>query len=183
MGQPNPWSLASACAGGSLAADLKKKEGRGPLRGASFRKRTGAKRSTSSLCRSFPPCDASYSASPIGAGHGVPRAHDARVPLRADGRDPRPRGWVEEVRNLGSIAFILVRLRDGTVQVAVKKKRDEALFQQLTKLTRESVVRVTGKVVGNKEARQGRELEPTAAEVLAAADAPLPLGVVDHVGR
>src|SRR3989475_11486437 len=92
MGQPNPWSLASACAGGSLAADLKKKEGRGPLRGASFRKRTGAKRSTSSLCRSFPPCDASYSASPIGAGHAVPRAHDARVPLRADGRDPRPRG-------------------------------------------------------------------------------------------
>ena len=91
-------------------------------------------------------------------------------------------GWVEDVRNLGSIAFVLIRLRDGTVQVAVKKKRDEALFQQLTKLTRESVVRVTGKVVGNKEARQGRELEPTAAEVLAAADAPLPLGVVDKVG-
>src|SRR2546427_6196517 len=91
-------------------------------------------------------------------------------------------GWVEDVRNLGSIAFILVRLRDGTVQVAVKKKRDEALFQQLTKLTRESVVLVTGKVVANKEARQGRELEPTGAEVLAAAAAPLPLGVVDKVG-
>jgi len=91
-------------------------------------------------------------------------------------------GWVEEVRNLGSIAFILVRLRDGTVQVAVKKKRDEALFQQLTKLTRESVVRITGRVVANKEARQGRELDPTSAEVLAAADTPLPLGVIDKVG-
>ena len=91
-------------------------------------------------------------------------------------------GWVEDVRNLGSIAFILVRLRDGTVQVAVKKKRDEALFQQLTKLTRESVVRITGRVVANKEARQGRELDPTSAEVLAAADTPLPLGVIDKVG-
>src|SRR2546427_5596084 len=90
--QPNPWSLASPCAGGSLAANLEKKEGRWPLRGASFRERTAARRSTSSSCRSFPACDASYSASPIGAGHGVPRAHDARVPLRADGRDLRPRG-------------------------------------------------------------------------------------------
>ena len=91
-------------------------------------------------------------------------------------------GWVEDVRNLGSIAFVLIRLRDGIAQVAVKKKREEALFQQLTKIPRESVVRVTGKVVENKEARHGREIQPTAVEVLAPADTPLPLGVVDKVG-
>src|SRR5437016_2152179 len=91
-------------------------------------------------------------------------------------------GWVEDVRNLGSIAFILLRLRDGTAQVAAKKKRDEALFQQLTKITRESVVRVTGNVVENKEARHGREIQPTAVVVLAPAETPLPLGVVDKVG-
>src|SRR2546425_5250773 len=90
-------------------------------------------------------------------------------------------GWVEDVRNLGSIAFILVRLRDATVQVAAKKKADEALFQELTKLPRESVVRVTGKVIENKEARHGRELLPARLEVLSLADAPLPLGVVDKV--
>src|SRR5437867_404741 len=91
-------------------------------------------------------------------------------------------GWVEDVRNLGSIAFVLIRLHDGIAQVAVKKKREEALFQQLTKIPRESVVRVTGKVVENKEARHGREIQPTAVEVLAPADTPLPLGVVDKVG-
>jgi nondiscriminating aspartyl-tRNA synthetase len=91
-------------------------------------------------------------------------------------------GWVEDVRNLGSIAFVLLRLRDGTVQVTSKKKSDEALFAQLTKLTRESVVRIAGKVVENKEARHGREVLPSSLEVLAAAETPLPLGVVDKVG-
>ena len=91
-------------------------------------------------------------------------------------------GWVEDVRNLGSIAFVLVRLRDGTVQVTAKKKSNEALFLQLTKLSRESVVRVAGNVVSNREARQGRELQPVRIDVLAAAAAPLPLGVVDKVG-
>ena len=91
-------------------------------------------------------------------------------------------GWVEDVRNLGSIAFVLLRLRDGTVQVTVKKKANEALFLQLTKLSRESVIRVTGRVIPNQEARHGRELQPATAEVLAPADTPLPLGVVDRVG-
>src|SRR2546428_9393247 len=91
-------------------------------------------------------------------------------------------GWVDDVRNLGSIAFVLVRWRDGTVQVTAKKKSNEALFLQLTKLSRESVVRVAGNVVSNHEARQGRELQPVRIDVLAAAAAPLPLGVVDKVG-
>ena len=89
---------------------------------------------------------------------------------------------MEDVRNLGSIAFILVRLRDGTVQVAAKKKADESLFQELTKLTRESVVKIAGKVVENKEARHGREVQPAQLSILSPADTPLPLGVVDKVG-
>jgi nondiscriminating aspartyl-tRNA synthetase len=41
---------------------------------------------------------------------------------------------------------------------------------------------VTGKVVATKENRHGRELRPTALEVLSPAETPLPLGVVDKVG-
>ncbi len=91
-------------------------------------------------------------------------------------------GWVEDVRNLGSLAFVLVRLRDATVQVTTKKKADEALFRRVTDLTRESVVRFAGTVVENREARHGREMIPHTVEVLAAAATPLPLGVVDKVG-
>ena len=91
-------------------------------------------------------------------------------------------GWVEDVRNLGSLAFVLVRLRDATVQVTAKKKADESLFRRVTDLTRESVVRFAGTVVENREARHGREMIPSTVEVLAAAATPLPLGVVDKVG-
>ncbi len=91
-------------------------------------------------------------------------------------------GWVEDVRNLGSLAFVLVRLRDATVQVTAKKKADQAVFRRITNLTRESVVRFAGTVVENPEARHGREMIPSTVEVLAAAATPLPLGVVDKVG-
>jgi len=88
-------------------------------------------------------------------------------------------GWVEDVRNLGSLAFVLVRLRDATVQVTTKKKADEALFRRVTDLPRESVVRFAGTVIENPEARHGREMIPSTVEVLASAATPLPLGVVE----
>lgn len=91
-------------------------------------------------------------------------------------------GWVEDIRNLGSIAFVLVRLRDATIQVTVKRKEHPALFEGLVALTRESVLRISGDIVENAEARHGRELRPTAFDVLSPATTPLPLGVVDKVG-
>src|SRR3989304_10516096 len=91
-------------------------------------------------------------------------------------------GWVEDVRNLGSIGFVLIRLREATVQVTTKKKADEALFRRLTELTRERVVRVRGTIVENPEARHRRGLVPAPVDVLAEAATPLPLGVVRKVG-
>jgi len=91
-------------------------------------------------------------------------------------------GWLEDVRHVGSIAFGLLRLRDGTVQVTAKKSTSPAPFRVLTTTNRESVLRVQGTVVKNSEARLGFEIAPSAIEVLAASEAPLPLGVVDKVG-
>ena len=91
-------------------------------------------------------------------------------------------GWLEDVRHVGSIAFGLVRLRDGTVQVTAKKAAAPEPFRVLTTTNRESVVRVHGTVVKNAESRLGFEIAPSTVEVLAASEAPLPLGVVDKVG-
>ncbi len=49
-------------------------------------------------------------------------------------------GWVEDVRNLGGIAFLIVRQRDGTFQATIKKKSDPELFNRASKLVRESWV-------------------------------------------
>jgi nondiscriminating aspartyl-tRNA synthetase len=91
-------------------------------------------------------------------------------------------GWVEDVRNLGGIAFLIVRQRDGTFQATVKKKGNEPLFEAAAKIVREGVVAVTGTVQPNAQVRNGWELLATAVELLSAASAPLPLPVADKVG-
>ena len=91
-------------------------------------------------------------------------------------------GWVEDIRNLGGIAFLILRQREGTFQATVKKKGNEALFEAVSKIVRESVVAVHGTVQPNAQVRNGWELLASSVEVLSAAAAPLPLPVADKVG-
>ncbi len=91
-------------------------------------------------------------------------------------------GWVEDVRNLGGIAFLILRQREGTFQALVKKKGHEGLFEAAAGLVRESVVAVHGTVQPNAQARNGWELVASSMDVLSAAAAPLPLPVADKVG-
>ena len=54
-------------------------------------------------------------------------------------------GWVHEERDLGGLAFFLIRDRTGILQVTIpKKKVSEAVLAAAKKVSRESVVRVTG---------------------------------------
>lgn len=76
-------------------------------------------------------------------------------------------------------------MRDGsgTTQVTLKKgTTDPALFALFGELPRESVVAVEGTVRRSEKAQRGIELAPARATVLARAEVPLPLGVVDKVG-
>ncbi len=91
-------------------------------------------------------------------------------------------GWVEDIRNLGGIAFLIIRQRDGTFQATVKKKGSEALFESVSKIVRESVVAVHGTVQPNAQVRNGWELLGSSIDILSAAAAPLPLPVADKVG-
>lgn len=91
-------------------------------------------------------------------------------------------GWVEDVRNLGGIAFLILRQREGTFQATVKKKGNEVLFDAASRLVRESVVAVQGTIQANPQVRNGWELVAKSLDVLSAAAAPLPLPVADKVG-
>ncbi|MCK5260994.1 MAG: hypothetical protein KAJ44_02335, partial [Thermoplasmatales archaeon] len=53
-------------------------------------------------------------------------------------------GWIEDIRNIGSIAFIILRDKRGTLQLTVLKKKNPELFEKLTSLSRESVISVKG---------------------------------------
>src|SRR5437773_6352335 len=97
------------------------------------------------------------------------------------GKDVSLAGWAEDVRNLGGIAFLIVRQRAGTFQVTVKKS-DADLFTRASKIVRESVIAARGTVQPNRQVRNGWELVAKAVDVLSPAAAPLPLPVADKVG-
>ena len=90
-------------------------------------------------------------------------------------------GWIEDIRNIGSIAFVILRDRKGTLQLTVLKKKNPELFEKLTSLSRESVISVKGICKENEKVRNGYEILPEGVNVLSIAKAPLPLGVVDKV--
>jgi aspartyl-tRNA synthetase len=85
-------------------------------------------------------------------------------------------GWIHEVRDLGGIAFVLVRDRSGLIQVKIEKEElDEALTERALGMARESVIAVTGSVAEEPRAPTGVEIVPAAIEEVAAAEANLPL--------
>jgi aspartyl-tRNA synthetase len=91
-------------------------------------------------------------------------------------------GWVHEVRDLGGLAFFLIRDRTGIIQVTIPKKRaSDAVLTASKQVSRESVVRVAGMVKAIDKAPGGRELVPSLFEIISLADSPLPLDVVEKV--
>jgi nondiscriminating aspartyl-tRNA synthetase len=85
-------------------------------------------------------------------------------------------GWVHEIRDLGGIAFIIVRDTTGKIQVKFEKdEMDEDLVETGLGVHRESVIRVTGAVEEEERAPTGVEVVPEEIEVVAEADPELPL--------
>jgi len=91
-------------------------------------------------------------------------------------------GWVHELRDLGGITFLLLRDRDGIMQITMpKKKAPPELVERVRSISRESVVRVSGLVKAEPKAPQGYEIIPYEVELLSAAESPLPLDVTGKV--
>ncbi|GGN13822.1 aspartate--tRNA(Asn) ligase [Halarchaeum nitratireducens] len=85
-------------------------------------------------------------------------------------------GWVHEVRDLGGIAFLILRDKSGKIQVKFEKdEMDEDLVETGLNVHRESVISVTGEVEAEDRAPTGVEMLPGSVEVLNEADAELPL--------
>ena len=85
-------------------------------------------------------------------------------------------GWVHEIRDLGGIAFLILRDTTGRIQVKFEKdEMDDELVETGLSVSRESVVAVTGDVEEESRAPTGVEVVPDSIEVIAPADTDLPL--------
>ncbi|MCQ2052573.1 MAG: aspartate--tRNA(Asn) ligase [archaeon] len=91
------------------------------------------------------------------------------------------RGWIQDIRNLGGISFVTLRDRFGTIQLTLIKKIIPEIFAKVTRLTRESVIVVTGDVKVSNQTELGLEIIPSDVKVYSEAITPLPMGVIDKV--
>ncbi len=106
----------------------------------------------------------------------------AEVTKDDDGTTQTIAGWLQDVRLLGNLAFLVLRDRTGLAQVTLIKKKAPELLKMAGNIPRESVVAVQGTVQMSEKARLGWEVIPDRIDVLSEAETPLPMGVVDEVG-
>lgn len=87
-------------------------------------------------------------------------------------------GWVDTVRNMKKMQFVVVRDHTGFLQVTNEKESvgNKTVTESINALTPESTVSVTGLVVLNPQVKAGGlELVVQSIEIITTAESPLPL--------
>ena len=91
------------------------------------------------------------------------------------GETNKIQGFVENLRNKRTMAFLVIRDHSGRLQVTIEKEKHPDLAAIVDQLTVESVVTCVGPVVENKYVKMGgKEMLPEEMEILSIAE-PLPL--------
>ncbi len=108
--------------------------------------------------------------------------YSSQVNSEMDGKEIIIMGWTHSLRKLGKLVFIILRDREGTIQiVAPKQKVSEETFKIAKSLGKEDVIAIKGKVVANEKAPAGFEVLPLEIKILNKADSPLPLDPSEKV--
>jgi len=98
------------------------------------------------------------------------------------GKTVKLAGWVHEIRELGSLTFIILRDRTGLVQLTIKKKDVSPELLEKTKgLVKETALVCEGTVAPQPKAAVGREVFPTKIEVVGKVHGIVPFEVTGKV--
>ncbi|MBU0898803.1 MAG: aspartate--tRNA(Asn) ligase [Nanoarchaeota archaeon] len=92
-------------------------------------------------------------------------------------------GWVENIRIMGSLAFITLRDREGLMQVTLKKGDvPDEYFELVSNMNKEDCISVHGDAKKSSHSRLGIEIYPEKIEIVSKAETPLPIdtGAVKH---
>jgi nondiscriminating aspartyl-tRNA synthetase len=92
------------------------------------------------------------------------------------GQEVLLKGWIQELRNLSKIKFLILRDRTGDMQtVAFKGDTEEDSFNAIDDFTKESVVEIVGLVKENKTSRWGIEIGVKSVNLISLSEVPLPI--------
>ncbi len=110
---------------------------------------------------------------------GWVRSHyTSQVSADLDGQVVTLFGWVQEIRDLGGIRFVILMDREGTIQVTVPKKRVGAeVLARSGVLQRRFALAVRGVVKRTSMTPRGVEVVPSEIRVLGGASEQLPLDI------
>jgi len=108
--------------------------------------------------------------------------YSGQISAELDGKEVTLAGFAHEIRDLGGIAFLVLRDREGLAQITlVKKLLGKDVFKMARSISRESVVMVRGNVKAEAKAPRGYEILPIEIQVLSSAQVPLPLDPTEKV--
>jgi aspartyl-tRNA synthetase len=92
------------------------------------------------------------------------------------GREVKIQGWLETVRDQKKMQFLILRDRTGSVQVTTEKSANPEITNQISRLSTESALTITGKVVENPIVKLGG-LELLLSELIVENTSELPLPI------
>ena len=95
-----------------------------------------------------------------------------------DGKEVTLFGWVQEIRDLGGIRFIILQDREGTVQITIpKKKADSEVLSKSEMLQKRFSIGVKGIVKKTSMSPRGFEVLPKDIKILGTASLQLPIDI------
>ncbi len=111
-------------------------------------------------------------------GDWVRTSYSSNVTPENDGEEVTLFGWVQEVRDLGGIRFVILQDREGTIQVTIPKKKvaPEVLSKSDTLQKRYSVG-VKGTVKKTNMTPRGIEVIPKEIKIFTTATEQLPIDI------
>ena len=85
-------------------------------------------------------------------------------------------GWLQTLRDQKKMQFLVVRDTSGAVQVVFEKKTNPVLAEQISRLTAETTLSITGTVVDNPSVKLGGlEVQLQSLQVETQAESPIPM--------
>lgn len=91
-------------------------------------------------------------------------------------------GWVENVKELPNLRFVIIKDRTGLAQITLSKKDSSQDLLSLTaKLNLQDVIAVEGIVPEKQIAKIGPELKPSSIKLLNKSETPLPIDITGTI--
>ena len=95
-----------------------------------------------------------------------------------DGKEVIVLGWVQDIRDLGGIRFVILQDKEGTIQITIpRSKVNKEVARKADSLQRQYSIGVKGTVKKTEQTPRGVEIVPSEIRILGIAQYPLPLDV------